>query len=56
MRRGRGLLYSIFMVYLWYVYPIFIVYLSYVEGMLRVGNREQGGVGNDIYFPVDLWN
>ena len=42
MRRGRGLLYSIFMVYLWYVYHIFIVYLSYVEGMVRVGNREQG--------------
>ena len=34
---GRGLLYGMFIVYLWYIYPIFIVYLSYVESCLRLG-------------------
>ena len=34
---GRGLLYGMFIVYLWYIYPIFIVYLSYVVDKEKLG-------------------
>ena len=48
------LLYSIFIVCLWYIYSIFMVYLSYVEGCYGLGFFASLVEKKDIYAFLDI--